>query len=101
MFATGAKLAAVNVCRPFSVRLRCRKKRHLEGGKMLITSKSDELCLGVTLCVLEFELPEDLRNFRELFLACFVSEPCLDTDRAGELLSLQWVFRWTVPRALP
>lgn len=87
VLATGARLLTVSEVRPFSARLKCRRKRHLEDGRIPIANRSEELCLGVISCWLEPELPDDLR-YLGVRLGCdFCREPCRDVvGLGGELL---------------
>ena len=60
MLANGARLDASIDVRPLSARLRCLRKRHLEGGRIPIEGRFDEL--PRVLCqpsdILEWELPD-------------------------------------------
>jgi hypothetical protein len=53
-----------------SARLRCRRKRHLDIGRIpMEESKFDQLPLGVP-CALDIESADDLRNFGVPLLEC-------------------------------
>lgn len=87
VLATGAKLLTDNEVRPFSARLRCLRKRHLDEGSIPMASKSEALCLGVISCWLDPELPEDLRYLGVRLGYDFCREPCRDVvGLGGELL---------------
>ncbi len=61
VFATGAILEAARDVSPFSIKLRCRRKHHLDDGSMPNASKSVVLLLGVISYSVDPELPEDRR----------------------------------------
>lgn len=72
VFATGDRPDAVNVVRPLSARLKCRKNRHLDIGRIPNDIKFEELPRGVPSCpvAIESELPDDLRSFGIPLLDC-------------------------------
>jgi len=100
--ATGFRHSTDREVSPFSARLRCRRNRHFDGGRMPCVSKSVALCRGVMSCVLEFELPDDLRYTGALPLRGFCNEPCLELGgRTGELLRCRTCVGVLVPSDEP
>jgi hypothetical protein len=71
VFISGDRLDAVNIVRPLSARLRWRRKRHFDIGRIPVDeSRFDELPLGVPSRPLDAELPDERRSFGVLLLDC-------------------------------
>ena len=89
VFATGARLAVVIAVKELSGRPRCRRNRHLDGGR-IAESKFEELVefRQWPEVSLEFELPEPVRLMREWRWCRWVE--CFElAGRVGELLSVR------------
>jgi len=87
VFARGCRLLTVKYVSPLSVRLRCRRKRHFAACMFAKVSRFEALFFGVLEWMLEFELPDERRNFGVLLRTCAYDELWRElSGRGGEAL---------------